>query len=125
MSNTITIYHFKNLTKDESARLNGPDGSWDSEPRFSRYADITTGRGRITGQIMKALVEGEYSKVAVVEGDLDDAYADTQHINENWKLNANVTALPGNHRSTSVGDILEDNRTGEMYVVASIGFTKM
>ena len=120
----IKVWHYSRLTDTEVKALNGPDGGWDSTPRFSRYADITGGLADLATTV-KALLEGEYHAVAVVDGDKNDAFALTNHIEASWTENAGVTAIPGDHRSTSVGDILEDTETGAMYSVAAMGFDKI
>lgn len=121
----IKVYHFNSLTESERMRLNSSDGGWDSEPKFSRYADITTGFSkRFIPQVLMAIALGEYTAVAEVAAhDLDWAYRSTNHIEVSWTENENVTALLEEVRSTSVGDIME--KDGEFYVVASMGFTKL
>ncbi len=119
----LKIYHLKGLTKAEAKRLNGSTGGWDSEPRFARYADITSFAD--SAQIVTALLEREYNLVAVVDSaNLDDGFTSTNHIESDWQENDNVTALPGRHRSTSVGDLIvsADDVT---YVVEGTGFAKL
>ena len=121
------VYHYNSLTNAEAKELNGSNGGWDSNPRFARYADITSGHADLS-VVFKALLEGEYHAVAVVETDNNDiAYQLTNHIDGDWTDNKQngITALPGSHRSTSVGDIIEDTDTGAMYVVASMGFDRV
>lgn len=61
------------------------------------------------------------TKVAqVATEDLGEAYASTNHIDSCWMHNPNVRAEPGNHRSTSMGDVLE--KDGVRYVVTARGF---
>jgi len=120
----IKVWHFKKLTRAEADRLNASSG-WDSEPRFSRYADITMGDADLS-VIAKAMLEGEYKAVAVVDtNDREVAYRLTNHIEENWTSNEGVTVYPGGHRSSSVGDIFEEVETGAMYVVANMGFKRI
>jgi hypothetical protein len=125
----IKVYHYKPLTKAEADRLNGPSGGWDSEPRFARYADITAaGFGGNKNSIIKALLEGEYYAVAVVETDSKNlAFQLTNHVEDDWTANKQngITVLPGSHRSTSNGDLMEDTETGDIFVVASFGFEKV
>lgn len=119
------VYHYNSLTKSEEKAINGPNGGWDSTPRFARYADITSGHADLS-VIFKALIEGEYHAVAVVDTDERDvAFMRTNHIESDWRENDTVTALPGEHRSTSVGDIIEDTETGAMAIVAPMGFTEV
>ncbi len=70
-----------------------------------------------------------FEMVAEVKGDsLDRAYTLTNHIDNDWALNTDVKAMPGNHRSTSVGDLLllctPDGTHGECHVVEPWGFTR-
>lgn len=63
-------------------------------------------------------------KVAIVDtGDLAEAFNSTNHIDSCWMENFGVQAEPGEHRSTSVGDVLEKN--GIRYVVESTGFKQL
>jgi len=121
----IKVWHYKKLTRAEADRLNASEGGWGSEPRFSRYADITMGDADLS-VIAKAMLEGEYSAIAVVESnDRDDAYRLTNHIECDWRENDGVVAIPGReYRSTSVGDIFE-MEDGSMYIVANMGFKKI
>jgi hypothetical protein len=79
--------------------------------------------------IIEAVNEGLYKKVATVHRiDLDDAFRYTNHIDCSWTENSCVTAEPGRHRSTSVGDIMIAQDTEgkkRMYVVASFGFDEL
>lgn len=117
----LQVYHYASLTKDERDRLNSSEGGWDSEPRFARYADITT-MAKLP-QVAIGLLSGEYKLVAVVDSDdLEDGFRYTNHIEHDWSRRpaAIVTPLPGRHRSTSVGDII--TRGGATYVVDNVGF---
>jgi hypothetical protein len=120
----IKVFH-NVLTKEERTRLNGPNGGWDSEPRFSRYADVTC-----FGSAEAALAAweaGDYTHVADVycEGK-EWAYRQTNHIESNWQDNSDVMATDAARdgaKSTSVGDVLV-MENGDRYVVASFGFEK-
>ena len=117
----IQIFHYTSLTETERKRLNASSG-WDSEPRFTRYANIT--QGAKLPDVAIGLLNREYHLVAVVDSDdLEDGFRYTNHIETDWaKQPANiVTPLPGEHRSTSVGDIIV--RDGGTYIVAGCGFT--
>jgi len=51
----------------------------------------------------------DYELVATVKtDDLEKAFELTNHINSIWMQNPDVTAEPGQHRSTSVGDVMVD-----------------
>ena len=121
----ITINHFKKLTREEADRLNGPNGGWDSESRFSRYADITMS-AKIDA-VIEALTEwDEYDIVADLEvADLDDAYRASNNIESSWLDNPEVTSksddLEG-ARSSSVGDIFSDPDSGKYWLVMPMGF---
>jgi len=116
----IQIFHYNRLTDTEAKRLNRSSG-WDSEPRFSRYANITMSAK--LPDVAIGLLNREYHLVAVVDSDdLEDGFRYTNHIEADWAKHpaAIVTALPGDHRSTSVGDVF--TRNGATYVVAGCGF---
>lgn len=118
----IQIFHYNRLTDSEAKRLNSSEGGWDSEPRFARYANITMSAK--LPDVAIGLLNREYHLVAVVDSDdLEDGFRYTNHIEADWaKYPASiVTALPGEHRSTSVGDVF--TRDGATYVVAGCGFS--
>lgn len=120
----IKVYHYKMLTDEERDRLNRSTG-WDSEPRFSRYSNITCGMADAS-TILSALLYGEYEPVATVRSDdRNVAFHLTNHLESNWQVNNGVSSYPGEHRSTSVGDIMEDMKTGELFLVANYGFQKL
>ena len=117
----IQIFHFNSLTKTERDKLNASENGWDSSPRFTRYANITMSAK--LPDVAIALLNREYHLVAVVDSDdLEDGFQYTNHIEADWAKNPAgiVTPLPGEHRSTSVGDVF--CRDGATYVVAPTGF---
>lgn len=119
----ITINHFKKLTREEADRLNGPNGGWDSEPRFSRYADITMSAD--VDAVIAALTEwDEYDIVADLEVEyLEDAFRASNHIESNWLENPEVTFTSSKEaRSSSVGDIFSDPDSGKYWLVMPMGF---
>ena len=68
--------------------------------------------------------------VAAVKGrDLDLAFQLTNHIDKPWWENEGVIAVPGEHRSTSVGDFINlldpENDVEIFYQIASFGFTEI
>ena len=119
----MKILHYKMLTKDERNRLNGSDGGWDSEPRFTRYADVTNMAKE--SAIREALELGEYEEVAEVDThDKETAFRLTNHIESDWQLNDGVTAKTNKARSTSVCDLMIDD-DGDRWIVAPVGFKRL
>lgn len=121
----ITVMHIRKFDGVERARLNGLNGGWDSEPRFSRYADATMFPD--DAAIRAVWEAGEYDVIADLEvADLEVAFSMSNSINGNWTENSEVTSYHGDgkERSTSVGDILANPDTGEYYYVAPMGFEK-
>lgn len=119
----ITVYHLNPLTESERAQLNGPNGGWDSSPRFSRYANVSA-LGELEA-VREAWNLGEYSHVADVEtDDLETAFERTNSITHAWVLNADAGARVAGARSTSVGDVME-TADGRRYVVAAFGFEEL
>ena len=67
----------------------------------------------------------KYEKTAVVVAHShEDAYAKTQHLHRPWWENPGVKAFGIAARSTSIGDIMQDNG-GQLWVVARFGFEKL
>lgn len=67
----------------------------------------------------------EYELVAVVDtDDVETAFRCTNHIDYSWWENVNVE-LVKQSRSTSVGDVIIKEETGEVFVCASYGWDKI
>jgi hypothetical protein len=124
----IKIYHHNELTKEERDELNGPNGGWDSNPRFTRYADVRMGLGpRFMGAVAEAYRNGEFTQVATVDtDDKEEAFCKTQHVEDCWTLNHGVFIFGSitGKRSTSCGDVFE-TEDGRLFVVASCGFKEL
>ena len=121
----ITVNHFKKLTRAEADRLNASEGGWGSEPRFTRYADITMSAK--LEAVIEALLMREYDIVADLEvADLDDAFEKSNTITAPWIENAEVTSLGDEYkegaRSSSVGDIFSDPDSGKYWLIEPVGF---
>ena len=122
------VYHLNILDSDEARdELNDREtGGWSSQPRFTRYADITT-NGDLT-QASLAWLVGEYTCVAHVDDwALDDAFRLTNHIESSWTDNDKVIEINAglSKRSTSVGDIIQSVNNGKLFMVASFGFKEI
>ena len=123
----LKVYHL-NILDDAEARKELNDavtGGWSSQPRFTRYADITT-LGDLTQAALAWLV-GEYTCVAHVDDwALDDAFRLTNHIDCSWTDNDKVTEINAglSKRSTSVGDIIQTGN-GKLFMVARQGFEEI
>ncbi len=65
-----------------------------------------------------------YQKVAHVQAkNMEEAYLKTQHLETAWWHNRGVQAIQMS-RSTSVGDVIQDEQ-GELWAVAATGFVKI
>ena len=74
--------------------------------------------------VYKAIEQGHYLKVASVPIDnLEVAFKLTNSIDSYWADNPDLTIYKEKLRSTSVGDVMSINK--ELYLVSSIGFTKL
>lgn len=74
--------------------------------------------------VLASLKEGVFEYVATVETDyLEEAYRETNNIDQAWSLNTNVKAVKRENRSTSVGDLLKKGRI--FYVVESVSFREL
>ena len=63
-------------------------------------------------------------KVAEVNSNsLSEAFRLTNHIESDWTQNPGVEAVPGRHRSTSVGDVMIVD--GNRFIVTSNGFQQV
>lgn len=91
-----------------------------------------TGTDEETASVKSKLFTEDYNRVARLEIDvetveeaLNKAYELTNHIDQDWKLNKEVTSyLYEKNRSTSVGDVFMIG-AGTHYVVAPFGFDKI
>jgi hypothetical protein len=73
----------------------------------------------------KEEVQEDYTYVAWVETkDLNEAYQLTQNLDSYWTQNQGVITHRKGLRSTSIGDVIEDDK-GKMHLVACIGFKKI
>ena len=73
---------------------------------------------------LEALKKGMFEYVATVETEyLEEAYRDTNNIDQAWSLNTNVKAVRRENRSTSSGDLLKKGSI--FYVVESVGFREL
>jgi len=80
-------------------------------------------RGNFFADILPA---ESYTKVATVEAfDMDDAYYQSQNIESSWLQNPNVSSKLTQCRSTSVGDIIFNQKEKQGYMVMNIGFEKV
>ena len=101
---TITVYHLNILCNDIVVdRLNygGRDGKkgWGSHELFEMHADIATGCDNQVSQAIKAYLDGHYKAVAILgEGELEDAFRLTNHIETSWTENDGVSVLGGSDR---------------------------
>ena len=67
----------------------------------------------------------DYDFIARVEAEeLEDVFALTNHIEWNWMDNSGVFPIVKEARSTSVGDVVKDLRTGEYFLCERIGWKK-
>jgi len=67
---------------------------------------------------------GWLTKAAIVETeDLQEAYTSTNNIDAPWSENKNTRATTFSLRSTSAGDVLEQD--SKFYVVESCGFREL
>ena len=65
--------------------------------------------------------ESDYELVAYCECTLGETFHLTNHIDTAWWDNEGVTKVKES-RSTSVGDVVEDCRTGKLWLVAGVGW---
>lgn len=126
----VAIYQIT-LSREERDRLNGPNGGWDSEPKFSRYADVTCGHSSDDwlDRVREAIFAGDYAEAGTVrvnpgtDSDMcESAFVNSQSINAPWTANPDCVSFTGRvARSTSVGDLVRVPN-GRLFAVAPIGF---
>jgi hypothetical protein len=76
----------------------------------------------------QTFVQDEYDRVAVVEcPSVDDVFRATNHIDSDWTQNPEVVCKIGNrHRSTSVGDVVEEfSRENKKFLCSPIGWQEV
>ena len=73
------------------------------------------------------MIYKEYELVARVKCEtLDDAFRLTNHIDDDWSMNTEVVWFKEPvSRSTSVGDVILDLKTGVKVCVAGFGFNEI
>jgi hypothetical protein len=68
----------------------------------------------------------DYKTVATVECDsLGEVFQLTNHIDHSWTENEGVFALMERVRSTSVGDVVMENESGNLFVCAGCGWEQV
>ena len=67
----------------------------------------------------------EYKAVAAVEADdIEEVFEKTNHIDYDWTENNGVVPIGSKHRSTSVGDVIQDSK-GRTLLCASSGWKEI
>ena len=70
--------------------------------------------------------ELHYVEVAKVQcNTLNEVYSLTNHIGKDWTTNKEIISCNAKCRSTSCGDVIVDDKTGEQYMVLGVGFGKL
>lgn len=90
---------------------------WHCENTRDSFSYARDGKWFNLHKAFQTFLDGDYTKVATIEAaSLNDAYARSQNIEENWN--------PSNPcRSTSVGDIIEFD--DKFFIVACVGFEEL
>jgi hypothetical protein len=113
----IKVYHLKDRAFIEAQDC--------PEALMPPYMDIKMGmgdEGRQEAAAVKLFDKGLYSHVANVDTtNMDKAWELTNHISHSWLENEEVTSIGDRHRSSSVGDLFEDEK-GVFNVISNIGF---
>ena len=113
-SKNFTIYHYN--AEDPSGRHLGFQWEFSHREGEIRLADHYD---------MVALMQIQCDGLNITE-QLSRNFALTNHIETDWMDNTQVARKYRDRaRSTSVGDIIEYNETGEKYIVAGCGFRKL
>ena len=115
----VTVFHW-NLNKDRS-HLSSEDAALHLAVSFGKQEAVEAAmRREATNQDPFMTLD----KVADVEvKSLEQVFELTNHIDSDWTKNAGVAAVPGQHRSTSVGDVyLLDS---DFYCVSMVGLKKL
>lgn len=109
-----------NFTDAEVEKINSRDP--DFRPTYETYLDATCGydEEKHVQDVRKALFQGLYKMACLIKAeDLNDVFQ-IGNIGPEAKI-----ARVGVMHSISVGDIVEDTETNELYVVARFGFEKV
>lgn len=117
----VTVFHW-DWSKFESKRdADSVENNLRYKILFGDVKAIETAMGlEATGKSTSLIL----SKVADVEvEDINQVFELTNHIDRSWTSNPGVTAMPGSHRSTSVGDVyLVDDA---FYAVCNVGLKRL
>ena len=120
MKNIVTVYHL-----DNDKFLNKNRTGFISDALQKIYLDVTVLGNAEAIRNAIAIVPDAYRKVARVQTtDLDEAFMLTNHIEHSWTENEKVGVYADRVRSTSVGDLIEDENN-QWWIVASCGFTRI
>jgi len=114
MTKTFNVYH--------ATTIDGKPTLFRSDPA---YAAAVWGKANPFYSYTKAATVTLRLADENVQRSLDDVYELTNHINHSWTENVGVKAEPGPQRSTSVGDVIQDEATGHVYLVSMFGFTEI
>lgn len=83
-------------------------------------------RDAMFGEPSKAIKLGAYREVARVESrDLANVFPLTNHIDCDWTENSGILAHAERVRSTSMGDVVQDEATGALFSCASFGWDEL
>lgn len=108
-------YAILHLHLTDSQRLVGPN---DPET-FDPYFDASMGKPDA------AVAKGLYRPACVINAeDAEDLYMKTQNIDASWTLKTPPLAGDKELRSTSVGDFIVEQESGDVFFCASIGWDK-
>ena len=111
---TFTVFHAAHINGEPTLFRSDPEYAaavWNKANPLYAYKQVATVTLRLADEN--------------VQRSLDDAYELTNHINHSWSENVGVKAEPGPQRSTSVGDVIQDDATGHVYLVSMFGFTEI
>lgn len=115
----VTVFHWS-LTKN-LAQLSEADASLHSRFLFGDQSAVEELMRRESSAQDPFM---ELVKVADVEArSLNQVFELTNHIESDWTENEGVSAVPGRHRSTSVGDVYLSG--SDFYCVAMMGLRKL
>lgn len=122
--NSYFVYQVQ-LTEEQRKELNGPNGGWDSKPEFTAYADMGFGSMSHASADAKVREAAEFGLFKHVGNIYARDVAETFEIGNVGPEEQIKRFKDRNMTSLSVGNVLVDPVTDEIWMVDNFGYTEL